>query len=172
MLSGGLGMMGSAVCGRVALKSSGAQVGKPVQEIAGRRLAMSEGRTKEHIEDRNMVMQVLLVIVTLGIYAIYWYYVTLKELHIANRKDEGAGLYTVLLLIPLVSLIAYWHYASELSAFTDEKYPAILTFILWIIFAPVVWFLSQIELNKAAREAHSASFGSSSAGSDPAGETT
>ena len=133
---------------------------------------MSADGTKDHIEDRNMLMQVLLVIVTLGIYAIYWYYVTLKELHIANRKDEGAGLYTVLLLIPLVSLIAYWHYASELSDFTDNKYPAILTFILWIIFAPVVWFLSQMELNKAAREARSASFGPAPAEGEPTGETT
>ena len=119
-----------------------------------------------------MVMQVLLVIVTLGVYAVYWYYVTLKELHNANRKDEGAGLYTLLLLIPLVFLIAWWHYASELSDFTDKKYPAILTFILWIAFPPAVWFLSQLELNRAAREARSASLGSSSTGSDPAGETT
>ena len=152
-----------AVCGRVGLESSRSQVSKPVQEIAlTEGLAMSGGRTNDHIEDRNMLMQVLLVVITLGIYAIYWYYVTLKELHIANRKDESAGLYTVLSLIPLVSLIAWWHYASELSDFTDKKYPAILTFILWIVFAPAVWFLSQMELNKAAREARS----------DPAGETT
>lgn len=79
-----------------------------------------------------MVVQVLLVIMTLGIYAIYWYHVTLKELRIANRKDEGAGLYTVLSLISLVSLIAWWHYAYELSDFTDEKYHGILPFLLWI----------------------------------------
>ena len=42
---------------------------------------------KDHIEDRNVVMQILLVIVTFGIYAIYRYHVTLKELHIA--KPEG-----------------------------------------------------------------------------------
>ena len=133
---------------------------------------MSAGRRKDHIEDRNMVMQVLLVIVTLGIYVIYWYYVTLKELHIANRKDEGAGLYTVLSVIPLVSLIAWWHYGSELSDFTDEKYPAILTLLLVIFFSPAVWFLAQMELNKAAREARSSSAGSASGGGEPAVETT
>ena len=46
----------------------------------------------DHIKYRNMLMQVLLFIVTLGIYAIYWYYVTSKELHVANGKNEGAGL--------------------------------------------------------------------------------
>ena len=44
----------------------------------------------DHIKHRNMVMQIVLVIITLGIYAIYWFYVTLNELHIANGKDEGA----------------------------------------------------------------------------------
>jgi hypothetical protein len=54
----------------------------------------------DHIKKRNMVMQVVLAIVTLGIYAIYWYYSTLKEMHIANGKDEGAVLWTVLSVIP------------------------------------------------------------------------
>ena len=48
----------------------------------------------DHIKYRNMLMQVVLVIVTLGLYAIYWYYVTLKEMKIANGKDEGVGLWT------------------------------------------------------------------------------
>ena len=38
----------------------------------------------DQIKKRNMVMQVVLMIITLGIYAIYWYYSTLKELHVAN----------------------------------------------------------------------------------------
>ena len=57
----------------------------------------------------------------------------------------------MLSLIPLVSLIAWWHYASELSDFTDEKYHVILTFLLWIFLSPIVWFLAQMELDKAVR---------------------
>ena len=132
---------------------------------------MRADKTKDHIEDRNMVMQVLLVIVTLGIYVVYWYYVTLKELHIANRKDQSAGPYTLLFLIPFISLIAWWHYASELSDFTDEKYPAILTFLLWIFISLAVWLLAQLELNKAAREVRLASPGLASAEGEPAEET-
>ena len=50
----------------------------------------------DHIKYRNMLGQLGLYIVTLGIYGVYWYYSTLKELHIANGKNEGAGLWTVL----------------------------------------------------------------------------
>ena len=104
----------------------------------------------DRIKKRNLVMQVVLAIVTLGIYFIYWFYSTLKELHIANGKDEGAGMWTVFLIIPILNYFAAWHYASEFAAFNGDKYPALLIFLAWIVFAPMVWILVQIELNKAA----------------------
>jgi len=53
-----------------------------------------------------MIMQIVLMVITLGIYAIYWFYSTLRELHIANGKDDGALLWAVLALIPLLNLLA------------------------------------------------------------------
>ena len=102
-----------------------------------------------------MIMQVVLAIVTLGIYAIYWYYVSLDELHKANGKADGAGMWTVLSIIPIAkipiaNLFAYWHQSSEYAEFTGGKYPGIAIFILWIVFSPVVWFLVQMDLNRAA----------------------
>ncbi len=49
----------------------------------------------DQIKKRNMTMQVVLMIITIGIYALYWFYSTLKELHIANGKDEGAVMWTL-----------------------------------------------------------------------------
>ena len=104
----------------------------------------------DHIKKRNMIMQVVLAIVTLGIYFVYWFYSTLKELHIANGKDEGAGMWTVFLFIPILGYFAAWHYASEFAVFSNEKYPALVIFLAWIVFVPIVWILVQIELNKAS----------------------
>lgn len=128
-------------CGSAA----GAQTGlrSPIATVPGR-----AGRIKY----RNMLVQVLLVMITLGIYTIYWYYVTLDELHKANGKTEGAGMWTVLTLIPIASLFAQWHHASEYAEFVDGKYPGIAIFILWILFSPAVWFLVQMDLNRAARQ--------------------
>ncbi len=95
----------------------------------------------DHIKYRNMVMQVILVIVTLGIYTIYWYYVTLDEIHKANGRPGGAGLWTLLSVIPIARYFADWHHSDEYSEFVDDKYPAIGIFILWIVFSPAVWFL-------------------------------
>ena len=109
--------------------------------------------TTGHIKKRNLVMQVVLMIVTLGFYAIYWFYVTLKEMHIANGKDEGAVMWTIFLFLPILSLFAFWHYSAEYKAFSTQKYPALLVFLAWFIFPPIVWFMVQTELNKAADEA-------------------
>ena len=105
----------------------------------------------DQIKYRNMIMQVVLVIVTLGIYGIYWFHVTLEELHIANGKeDAGEILWTILMFIPIGWWFAQWHYSKECAEFTDDKYPAFLMFILWIFFSPAVWLLTQLELNEAA----------------------
>ncbi len=104
-----------------------------------------------HIKRRDMVMQVILFIFTLGLYGIYWFYVSLKEMHVANGKaGAGSGLWTVLLLIPIANLFALWRYAQEYSAFSGGKYPGIVIFIMELVLDPIVWFLVQRELNRAA----------------------
>ncbi len=104
----------------------------------------------DHIKYRNMVLQVILAILTFGIYTIYWYYVTLDELHKANGKTEGAGLWTILLFVPILSLFSNWHHSNEYADFVDDKYPGIGIFILWLVFSPAVWFLVQSDLNRVA----------------------
>ena len=115
-----------------------------------------------HIKFRNLPMQIVLVLVTLGIYVIYWYYVTLKELHIANGNDQGVAMWTLLGFLPIASYFSNWHYSCEFDGFSAQKYPTLLLFLAFIAFPPVVWFVVQTELNAAAsggaafapREAH------------------
>lgn len=112
------------------------------------------------IQRRNMWKQVLLFIVTLGIYGVYWFYVTSKEMVAYKGLDGSPGLWTVLLLVPFVSLYSLWKQSKAVEAVTDGKYQAILMFILWIFFEPAVWFITQSELNKLAdKEAQGATPG-------------
>ena len=105
----------------------------------------------DHIKRRNMWMQVLLTIITLGIYTIYWFHVTLGELYRANGNEEGSGcLWTILYIFPIAQFFAYWHQSYQYDQFINGKYPGIAIFILWIVFAPAVWFLVQRDLNAAA----------------------
>ena len=102
------------------------------------------------IRRRNMWMQVLLMVVTLGIYSIYWFYVTFKEKVDYKGLGSNPAVWTILMLIPYVGIFSFWKHSEAVSAFTDRRYNKFLIFILWIVFSPAVWFITQTELNKRA----------------------
>lgn len=117
---------------------------------ASQTLAAAAARFTGHIKYRNMWVRVLYFILALGLYGIYWFFVSLEELQVANDKEKSGCLWTFLSILPVLSLFAYWRHSFEYAEFVDEKYPGIAIFILWIVFSPVVWFLVQSDLNRAA----------------------
>ena len=102
------------------------------------------------IKRRNMWTQVGLTIITLGIYAIYLFYITSKEMIEEKRLEGSAVLWTVLSIIPLVNMIAYYKHGSAVEAVTEGAVNKWICFVLWIVFAPAAWFMIQTELNKRA----------------------
>lgn len=135
---------GSNFCGNCGASASGQAAPAPV--------TTGGLETTSHIKYRNMLIQVFLVVITLGIYIIYWYYVTLNEIYQSNGRPTASGMWTFLSVLPIAQYFAYWHYANEYAEFVDEKYPAIGIFVLWILFSPAAWFLIQSDLNRAAKE--------------------
>jgi hypothetical protein len=101
------------------------------------------------VKHRNMVVQVLLCIITCGIYALYWFYATATEMKDLNADPEASpGLWTVLLFIPPFAFYSHYKYAEQFEDLTDfNKW---ILFILWLVFCPAVWFIVQTELNKRA----------------------
>ncbi len=106
-----------------------------------------------HIKYRNMFLQPFLVVFTLGIYLFYWFHVTLAELHRANGRgpEVGRWRWTLLACIPLLHLIALWHYVGEYSEFVRGRFSRGLLMVLATLFFPALWFLAQMDLNRAAR---------------------
>ena len=102
------------------------------------------------IKRRNMWVQVLLMVVTLGIYSIYWFYVTATEMLSYTRRWGSAGLWTFLLFVPFGPLYSYWKYSELVESATDSRYSWVLIFILWLVFPPAVWAITQVELNRLA----------------------
>lgn len=102
------------------------------------------------IKRRSLMFQVILYIVTFGLYGIYWYYSTLDEMVKFQGRSTEPILWTLLMFIPLLNLIAMWKHASAASDVSDGTYPAILLWVLWIFIAPAMWILIQLELNKLA----------------------
>jgi len=103
------------------------------------------------VQYRNMWAQVFLMIITLGIYAIYWFYATAVEMKaVANDQRAEPGLWTVLLFIPFGALYSHYKYAELHETISHDHMNKWILWILWIVFAPAVWFIVQTELNNIA----------------------
>ena len=103
------------------------------------------------IKHRNMVLQVLLMIVTVGIYGIYWFYSSAEDLK-AIARDESASpvLWLVLLFIPFGAFYSHYKYSELYEKVAADHLNKWILFILWLFFVPAVWFIVQMELNKHA----------------------
>jgi hypothetical protein len=103
------------------------------------------------VKRRDMIVQVLLFIITFGIYGVYWFYQTAVEMKdLENDPDASPGLWTVLLFIPFANFYAHYKYAELFEDVADEGLSKWILFILWIVFAPAVWFIVQTDLNRKA----------------------
>ena len=62
------------------------------------------------VKHRNMWAQVFLMIVTVGFYAIYWFYQTAVELAALAEDHEAAPtLWTILLFVPFGAIYSYYN---------------------------------------------------------------
>ncbi len=104
------------------------------------------------IKRRNMAMQVLLMVITLGLYGIYWFYVTSKEMVEYKEMGGSPGLWTILFLFPIVDIYSFCKQGEAVEALTDGGMNRWIIFILWFIFGPAAWFIVQTELNRRATE--------------------
>ena len=102
------------------------------------------------IKKRNLAVQILLTIVTLGIYAIYWYYVSYSEMNEYRNLGENPVIWTILLFIPILNLMSFYKHAEAVEALTERNLNKWLVFIVWWAFAPAAWLITQLELNKRA----------------------
>ena len=121
--------------------------------VFGVKTRREEEREESMIERRSLPKQVLKTVLTLGIYAIYWFYVTSKEMVAHGKLNGRPGVWTILQVIPIVNFYSFWRHSRALEAVTDGKYRAFSIFVLWIIFPPAVWWITQRELNRLAEEA-------------------
>ena len=109
------------------------------------------------IKNRNMFVQILLMVITFGLYAIYWFYQTAKELKIVTKEsDFSPVLLTLLLFIPLVNIYSHYKYSEIYAKVCTEKLNKWVLFLLWIVFCPAIWFLVQKDLNEISKTLDSA----------------
>lgn len=105
------------------------------------------------VKNRNMLVQLLLIVVTFGIYIFYWFYQTSTELKfVAKDADAAPTLWTVLLFVPFGNIYSFYKHGELYQKVCSEKLNKWVIFILWLVFPPAVWFLVQRDLNNLATQ--------------------
>jgi drug/metabolite transporter (DMT)-like permease len=118
--------------------------------------------TNEVGKIRNPLGVIGLSLITLGIYAIFWYYFTQKELaemgRARNTEELGTSPGTSVLAVTLGAFIivppfvSIYHACKRLNAAeavtSQQGMEAGLVFLLWIFISPVALYIYQSNLNK------------------------
>ena len=103
------------------------------------------------IKYRNLWVQVGLMIITLGFYAIFWFHQTAVELaDLAQDRRAEPALWTILLFVPFAGLYSYYKYSELHEKVTEQRIDRWVLWLLWIFFSPAVWLIVQTELNRRA----------------------
>lgn len=102
---------------------------------------------------RNPFVTVLLVVLTLGLYALVWYYKTNQEMNEISGKDWNVLFYTLLLPVPVVSAWSAWKMATNIRAAADAKdveptFPTYAHFLLLGVVLVIGVPFIQADLNK------------------------
>ncbi len=104
-----------------------------------------------YIKKRNLLAQVLLTIITLGIYALYWFYQVSMEMKDATGDTQASpALWVVLFFIPFGGFYSVYKFSELYEKFSAEHFNKWLLFVLYLVFSPAVWFIVQTDLNKRA----------------------
>jgi hypothetical protein len=69
------------------------------------------------IKHRSLIGVTLLTIITLGIYQIYWYFITKTEMNVVNGKSAKVPFF-LLIFIPIINIWWFWRFAKAIEKIT------------------------------------------------------
>lgn len=101
------------------------------------------------IEERNPVHAMIFSIITLGIYAIYWFYRTSDDMKEESGRNISPGFWTLGLFVPIINFVIFWKY-SHLVEEVVGKHSGALIFLFWVVIPPAGIYLVQEDLNEVA----------------------
>lgn len=102
-------------------------------------------------KEGSLGLQVVLCVVTLGLYAIYWFYNVNSQLAAGTDADFDPAIRTLITIIPIIGLWGMWQTANDAEAVTNQS--GGLLFVLFLVFGPISWYFIQTGINETARSA-------------------
>jgi hypothetical protein len=98
------------------------------------------------MQKRSPLTVLVLSFITLGIYGLYWYVITKREMN-----TKGASIPTAwLIIIPFVNIYWLWKFCQGISTVTNGGTSAPIAFLLLWLLSFIGSAIIQSELNKVA----------------------
>lgn len=98
------------------------------------------------VKKRNVALVYVLMIVTLGLYGIYWFVSTKNEMNRMGAKIPTAWL----LIIPIANIFLSYKYCEGFATVVKKDSQTLLWFIIWFFVGIIMPAIVQSELNKIA----------------------
>lgn len=114
------------------------------------------GGTMTRIKYRSLWKQVLLTIVTLGLYPFYWFHVINVEMCAYLKREENIFLWTLFFGFPPLCFYSCYKQGELYEQISQGEINRWLLFVLWIVFPPAVWFILQKRMNEIALQTSAA----------------
>jgi hypothetical protein len=105
-------------------------------------------------KEGSLGLQVVLFIITFGLYGAYWLYKVNSQLAAGTDADFDPMMRTLLAIVLspfLIGLYWIWQTCEDAEAVTDQDGP--ILFLFFLVFSPVAWFLIQSGINQTAQSA-------------------
>ena len=97
---------------------------------------------------RDPIVMAILILITFGIYTLYWFVKTKRELNNAGAEIPTAWL----LIIPFANIYWIYQFAYAFSKFVLKRNDkdTIVYFVLLVLLEPIGQIICQVKMNKAA----------------------
>jgi F0F1-type ATP synthase membrane subunit a len=102
------------------------------------------------VKKRGLWFVILAGFITLGIYWVYWFYSTAKEIIELNKSKSNPLFWTIGVFIPFVNIYVLYRYCVEAEKMMKAKTGWIVLLLASIVFFPIMQYVVQKELNKYA----------------------
>lgn len=69
---------------------------------------------------RSIIAITFLTVITLGLYQLYWYFITKTEMNVVNGKDVKVPFF-LWFFIPIINIWWYWRFAKAIEKTTQDN---------------------------------------------------
>lgn len=100
------------------------------------------------LRQRNPLLVIVFSLLTFGLYYLYWFYDTNAQFKRKLEDGSNPVLRTFAVMVPMLNIVAMFKH-SKSSQDATGGHDWLLTFLAYLVFPPIAWFVVQSDINQS-----------------------